>query len=69
MSTEERELRLVNAVELKILGVANNEEKLQALLNTYLPPLLLKAASPHDAVRAKVQAVYQLVHRYVKPTG
>jgi hypothetical protein len=54
MSTEERELNLVEKVDFRILSVSNNEEKLQQLLTTYLPPLLLKAGSEHASVRNKV---------------
>ncbi len=53
-STEQRELDLVEKVDFRILGVSNNEEKLQQLLKVYLPPLLLKAGSEHATVRAKV---------------
>lgn len=52
--TEQRELDLVEKVDFRILGVSNNEEKLQQLLKTYLPPLLLKAGSEHASVRNKV---------------
>ncbi|KAF4126996.1 proteasome component ECM29 [Geosmithia morbida] len=47
---EQRELQLVQSVEFKILGVANKEEKLQQLLQRYLAPLALKAASEHEIV-------------------
>lgn len=50
---EAKELRLVNNVELKI-ALADGDNKLQRLLNLYLPPLLLKLASPHVSVRNKV---------------
>ena len=40
-STEQRELTLVEKLDFRILGVSNNEEKLQQLLKTYLAPLLL----------------------------
>ncbi|CUS10715.1 unnamed protein product [Tuber aestivum] len=50
---EAKELRLVNNVELKI-ALADTDEKLQRLLNLYLPPLILKLASPHASVRNKV---------------
>lgn len=53
-STEQRELQLVEAVEFKILGVANKETKLHELLQRYLPPVILKAASEHASVRARV---------------
>jgi len=50
---ESKELRLVNNVELKI-ALADTDEKLQRLLDLYLPPLILKLASPHASVRNKV---------------
>lgn len=53
-STEQRELALVEKVDFRILGVSNNEEKLQQLLKTYLPPLVLKAGSEYASVRNKV---------------
>lgn len=53
-STEQRELKLVESVEFRILGVANKEDKLHELLQRYLAPLILKAASDHAAVRARV---------------
>lgn len=54
MSPEQRELRLVESVEFKILGVANKEDKLHQLLQRYLAPLILKAASEHASVRSRV---------------
>lgn len=54
-STEQKELQLVETVEFKILGVANKEDKLHDLLQRYLAPLLLKAASDHASVRARVR--------------
>lgn len=53
-STEQRELQLVENVEFKILAVANKEEKLDDLLQKYLAPLMLKAASEHASVRTRV---------------
>lgn len=53
-SAEQRELKLVESVEFRILGVANKEDKLHELLQRYLAPLILKAASDHAAVRARV---------------
>lgn len=53
-STAERELQLLEKVEFKILGVANKETKLHDLLQLYLAPVILKAASEHASVRAKV---------------
>jgi proteasome component ECM29 len=51
-STEARELELVGKVEMRI--ALSKDEKLQSVLNTYLPPLLLKLASDHATVRNKV---------------
>ena len=53
-TSEQKELELVEKVDFRILGVSNNEEKLQQLLKIYLPPLLLKAGSEHASVRNKV---------------
>lgn len=51
---EQRELTLVGNVELRI-ALADSDTKLQSLLNTYLPPLLLKLASDHEKVRFAVR--------------
>jgi proteasome component ECM29 len=50
-----RELNLVGKVELRI-ALADSDSKLQSILNTYLPPLLLKLASEHLSVRNKVSS-------------
>lgn len=52
-SPEARELSLVGKVEMRI-ALADGDQKLQATLNTYLAPLLLKLASEHMSVRNKV---------------
>ncbi|KJZ80114.1 hypothetical protein HIM_00828 [Hirsutella minnesotensis 3608] len=67
LSPEERELRLVETVEFRILAVANNEDKLQSLLKTYLAPLLLKAASEHQSVRTKVFNIYRMLKTFIQP--
>lgn len=54
--TKERELLLLDKIDFQILAVANREEKLQGLLQKYLTPIILKAASEHAAVRHKVSA-------------
>ena len=51
--TEEKELALVGKVELRI-ALADSDAKLEAILKTYLPPLLLKLKSESVAVRNKV---------------
>lgn len=55
VSTETRELDLVGRVELRI--ALAKDDKLQAVLKTYLPPLLLKLASDHVSVRNKVSSL------------
>jgi proteasome component ECM29 len=52
MSTEARELQLCGKVEMRI--ALAKDDKLESMLKTYLPPLLLKLASEHVAVRNKV---------------
>lgn len=54
-SPEARELELVGKVEMKI--ALSPDEKLESVLKVYLPPLLLKLASDHAAVRNKVPSV------------
>jgi proteasome component ECM29 len=51
-STETRELDLVGKVEMRI--ALAQDDKLESMLKTYLPPLLLKLASDHQSVRNKV---------------
>ncbi|EFW99889.1 proteasome component [Grosmannia clavigera kw1407] len=68
-STEERELALVDKVDFRILNVANNEKKLQDLLSKFLVPLLLKGASEHASVRAKVATVAQRLKLFIAPPG
>jgi proteasome component ECM29 len=52
-SPEAKELSLVGKVEMRI-ALADGDQKLQATLNIYLAPLLLKLASEHMSVRNKV---------------
>ncbi|KLU84464.1 hypothetical protein MAPG_03506 [Magnaporthiopsis poae ATCC 64411] len=69
MSSEAKELELVDRVDFKILAVANNEQKLQALLKIYLAPLLLKAGSEHASVRKKVIEICQRLKGYIQAPG
>lgn len=69
LSTEERELALVDKVDFRIVSVANNEKKLQELLSKFLAPLLLKGASEHASVRAKVATVTQRLKLFIEPPG
>lgn len=62
---EARELSLISKVELRI-ALADSDQKLETLLNTYLVPLLLKLDSDSLAVRNKVIAVCQHVNTRLK---
>ncbi|KAG9729048.1 ARM repeat-containing protein, partial [Aureobasidium melanogenum] len=65
-SPEARELSLVGKVEMRI-ALADGDQKLQATLNTYLAPLLLKLASEHMSVRNKVISICQHISLRIKP--
>ncbi|KAG6040514.1 hypothetical protein E4U41_000335 [Claviceps citrina] len=65
-STEQRELQLVESVEFKILGVANKEEKLHELLQRYLAPLILKAASEYASVRARIIQILARLKTFIQ---
>ena len=64
-SPEARELSLIGKVEFRI-AMADTDEKLQSLLQTYLPPLLLKLSSDSIAVRNKVISICHHVNARVK---
>ncbi|KAJ5996552.1 hypothetical protein N7522_008212 [Penicillium canescens] len=64
-SPEARELSLIGKVEFRI-AMADTDEKLQSLLQTYLAPLLLKLGSESVAVRNKIISVCQHVNARVK---
>ncbi|OAA55723.1 proteasome component [Cordyceps fumosorosea ARSEF 2679] len=68
-SPEQKELRLVESVEFKILNVANKEQKLHELLQRFLAPLILKAASDHASVRAKRKVIktLALLKTFIQP--
>lgn len=59
MSTEARELELCGKVEMRI--ALAKDDKLEALLKTYLSPLLLKLGSEYPAVRNKVSVYHHHV--------
>ncbi|KAL8737649.1 MAG: hypothetical protein Q9181_001463 [Wetmoreana brouardii] len=65
-TAEAKELSLVGKVELRI-ALTDSDAKLESLLHTYLPPLLLKLASDHIAVRNKVISICQHVNTRIKP--
>ncbi|KAJ3497213.1 hypothetical protein NLG97_g2073 [Lecanicillium saksenae] len=66
-SPEQKELQLVETVEFKILGVANKEQKLHELLQRYLAPLILKAASDHASVRGRVIQILARLKTFIQP--
>jgi proteasome component ECM29 len=61
----ERELELVNKVELRIV-LANTDEQLTGMLKVYLPPLLLKLNSPHQQVVEKVVEICQHINQRIR---
>lgn len=65
-SNEQRELDLVDKVNLRILNVANDGTKLTPLLKTYLAPLLLKAGSEHASVRSKIVLVSTRLKTFIQ---
>lgn len=65
-STEQRELELIDKVNLRILNVANDGSKLSALLKTYLPPIILKAGSEHASVRQKVVLIASRLKTFIQ---
>lgn len=65
-STEQRELDLIDKVNLRILNVANDDSKLTPLLKTYLAPLLLKAGSEHASVRSKIVLISTRLKTFIK---
>ncbi|CAH0050548.1 unnamed protein product [Clonostachys solani] len=66
-STEERELKLLESVEFKILAVANKETKLHELLQRYLAPVILKAASENQSVRQRVIQILGRLKTFIQP--
>ncbi|KAK5988490.1 Proteasome component ECM29 [Cladobotryum mycophilum] len=66
-STEQQELQLVERVEFRILEVANKENQLHELLQRYLPPLILKAASQHASVRTKIIRTLATLTTFIQP--
>ncbi|EME39141.1 hypothetical protein DOTSEDRAFT_66216 [Dothistroma septosporum NZE10] len=65
-SAEQRELALVGKVEMRI-ALTDTDTKLEAMLKTYLAPLLLKLASEHQSVRTRVIAICQHVNTRIAP--
>ena len=63
---EAKELSLVGKVEFRV-AMIKDDDKLQDILNTYLPPLLLKLASEHMSVRNKVINVCQHINTRITP--
>ncbi|KAH8173631.1 proteasome stabiliser domain-containing protein [Sarocladium implicatum] len=66
-SPEQRKLQLVEKLEFRILGVANQEKKLHDLLQVYLVPLILEVASEYAAVRTRVIQVLGRLKTFIQP--
>lgn len=64
-SSEARELELISKVEFRF-ALAETDQKLQSLLQTYLAPLLLKLGSEHLSVRNKVIEVCHHINTRIK---
>ncbi|KAI4187280.1 MAG: hypothetical protein L6R41_002916 [Letrouitia leprolyta] len=62
---EAKELSLVGKVELRI-ALTDSDTKLESILNTYLPPLLLKLTSNHVSVRNKVISICQHINTRIR---
>ena len=68
-TSEARELSLVGKVELRI-ALTDSDVKLEAILETYLAPLLLKLTSEHMSVRNKVSISTAVVGKlHIWPYG
>ena len=52
VSAEQRELQLIDKVEMRI--ALTDDNKLESVLKTYLPPIIIKLKSDQVAVRNKV---------------
>ncbi|OCL06260.1 major component of the proteasome [Glonium stellatum] len=65
-AAEARELALVGKVEMRI-ALTDTDAKLEAILKTYLVPLLLKLASENVSVRNKVISICQHINTRIKP--
>ncbi|KAL8713530.1 MAG: hypothetical protein Q9220_002392 [cf. Caloplaca sp. 1 TL-2023] len=64
-SAEAKELSLIGKVELRI-ALTDSDTKLESILNTYLPPLLLKLESGHVNVRNKATKHLTVLTRKIK---
>ena len=56
LTPEERELQLIDKVEMRI--ALTDDSKLETVLKTYLPPVILKLKSEQLAVRNKVGGTF-----------
>lgn len=57
----ETDLSLLNKVELRF-ALAKTDEKLSSMVASFLPPVLLKLASPYTEVRDKVVEICQHIN-------
>ncbi|KAG0093814.1 hypothetical protein BGZ92_001559 [Podila epicladia] len=62
----DNDLKLLDNVELRF-ALADSDAQLEKTLNTFLCPVLLKLASPTEAVRSKVVGILTHVNKRVRP--
>ncbi|KAG0347308.1 hypothetical protein BG005_000251 [Podila minutissima] len=62
----DNDLKLLDNVELRF-ALADTDAQLEKTLNTFLCPVLLKLASPTEAVRSKVVGILTHVNKRVRP--
>ncbi|KAG0331256.1 hypothetical protein BG004_001755, partial [Podila humilis] len=62
----ESDLKLLDNVELRF-ALAETDAQLEKTLNTFLCPVLLKLASPTEAVRSKVVGILTHINKRVRP--
>nr|XP_022915862.1 proteasome-associated protein ECM29 homolog isoform X1 [Onthophagus taurus] len=65
MTSAQDELVLLERVFLRV-GSAETDEQLQNVVSKFLPPVLLKLASPEDAVRKKVMELLIHINKRIK---
>ncbi|CAI2172736.1 418_t:CDS:10 [Funneliformis geosporum] len=62
----EKEIELLEKVELRI-ALAETDQKLEKILDTFLSPILLKLESPHEVMRTKVMSILAHINKRIRP--
>ncbi|CAG8534937.1 9628_t:CDS:10 [Funneliformis mosseae] len=62
----EKEIDLLEKVELRI-ALAETDQKLEKILDTFLSPILLKLESPHEVMRTKVMSILSHINKRIRP--